>query len=280
MKKNWISTSVIAAAILFTMNGCGGGGAESDFVKTELSGLEVNTGFNALGENELGFYGKDVIFGNDPLGDSTIWNITFDDNALDIEEIQMRFDEDNVLLKEASDVSWYYADMYGVSADGRLMRWDQGLYIEILQAFTNGCYDAQLYTIDDRERTAITLCATTHKNTEETPATGEAASVLVGNSFYYTDDVLDDEDGYYMNTFEQGRVLDIEYTSDGEVLYTYEAAVSYSGSTLILHNESGNEQCEVTRLDKSVELDCDFNSAPIYLWDTIADAKANPMPDV
>lgn len=277
MKRNWISMSAFAAGILFAMNGCGGG---SDHINTGQTGSKVNTELNALGENELGFYGKNVIFGNDALGDPTIWSITFDDKALSSEEIQMRFDEDNVLLKEASDVSWYYADTYGVSSDGSLMRWDEGLYIEILQAFTNGCYDAQLYTIDDIERIAITLCATRQQAHEETPATGEAASVLVGNSFYYTDDYLDDENGYYMNTFEESRVLDIEYTSDGEVLYTNEAAVGYSGSRFIIHSEGETGKCEVTRLEKSVELDCDFNSAPIYLWDTIADAKANPMPDL
>jgi hypothetical protein len=280
MKKNWISMSALAVGILFAMNGCGGGSVGNDHVHTEQRDSKVNTELNALGENELGFYGKNVIFGNNALGDSTIWNISYDEETLDSEEIQMKFDEDTVLLKEASEVSWNYADTYGVSEDGSLMRWDQGLYIEIRNAYTNGCYDAQIYAIEDTERTAITLCITDQQASEERQAVGDAASILVGKSFYYTDDYLDDENGYYMNTFEENRLLDIEYASDGEVFYTDEATVGYSGSTLIIYIEGKTGKCEVTRLNNSVELDCDFNAAPIYLWDTIADAKANPMPDV
>lgn len=280
MKKNWISTSVIVAGVLFSINGCGGGGGESDPIIIEQSDSEVNTEFNALGENELGFYGKDVILGNNALGDATTWNITFDDEMLDPEGIQMKFDEDTILFKNASDVSWYDSGIYGVSSDGSLMKFDQGYYIEILTAYTNGCYDAQFYAIEDMDEFAITLCAPNRQIYQEVPVTGEAASILVGKSFYYTDACQDDEDGYSMNTFEESRVLDIEYTSDGEVLYTDEASVGYSGSTFIFLKDGKVGKCEVTRLEKSVELDCNYNSGPIYLWDTIADAKANPMPDV
>ena len=105
-----------------------------------------------------------------------------------------------------------------------------------------------------------------------------AESLLLGNSFYYTDIYLDFEDGYYTNYFGADLLTHTEHMADGTVLdqWTVIVPISYSGTMVNITDEGVTQSCEVVRAEKSVEITCP--SRPTFvLWDTIEDAKANPQ---
>jgi len=107
-----------------------------------------------------------------------------------------------------------------------------------------------------------------------------AAEILKGKTFYYTDNELDDENGYYQDDFNDTTFTETEYDSDSNELFSESMKISYSGSQITLTDEEGDEEtCSVKRADKSVEISCPNNGFIQILWDTIEDAKANPQPD-
>jgi len=107
----------------------------------------------------------------------------------------------------------------------------------------------------------------------------DAKSILSGQTFYYTDDYLDDEDGFYADSFTDKTLTEVEYDADGEELYKESIDISYSGTNLILIDGDDKETCSVTRADKSVKIYCPSNGFTQILWDSISDAKANPQSD-
>ncbi len=106
-----------------------------------------------------------------------------------------------------------------------------------------------------------------------------AESILVGNTFYYTNDYLDFEDGYYKNYFGSSSATETEHMSNGTMLYTDTITVTYSGTSVVFNINGTKESCGVTRQQKSVILSCPSLSGDRHIWDTIEDAKANPHYD-
>ncbi len=104
-----------------------------------------------------------------------------------------------------------------------------------------------------------------------------AETLLLGKTFYSTDNELDDPDGYYQLYFDTSFVIESEYAGDGTLLWTYDPEpITYSGTTIISLIDGEEFALEVIEAQKSV--DFVFNGVVVSsLWYTIEDAKANPQ---
>ena len=141
MKKLKVLLSVIAMS--FVMIGCGGGGG-GDSVNLP----SVDNSILADGENEWGYYGTNVLFGEYLVAQSWTAIDESDDTFIDIE-----FFSDGDFLFDG-----YYVGVYGVSLDGRTIRSDilndititgvrenyYGVYNNGILQYTLDCYDANV----------------------------------------------------------------------------------------------------------------------------------------
>jgi len=107
----------------------------------------------------------------------------------------------------------------------------------------------------------------------------DAKALLAGKTFYYTDDELEDINGYYSDFFSDTVLIEKEYDRSGHILSTdAPVSISYEGSNIILSEGGSQQTCSVKGATNSVEIYCAFNGFTQILWENIADAKAHPQP--
>jgi len=106
-----------------------------------------------------------------------------------------------------------------------------------------------------------------------------ALDILEGKTLYYTDNMLDDPEGYFSNAFSKNTMVEKEYDQDGNVLYTPETlSVRYEGRNITFSKDGISFSCSVARMTESTIIECKLldESLKVVLWDTIELAKANP----
>ncbi len=127
----------------------------------------------------------------------------------------------------------------------------------------------------------MTGCGSSDNDSSSEDISTAASDILIGKTFYYTDDYLDDLDGYYSDTFEKDKLTDKEYDKDENILYTDTVSVRYEGETMIIVEGNEESVCNVERMKESVTFVCTWNgeTETMILWDTIDLAKSNPSKD-
>ena len=106
-----------------------------------------------------------------------------------------------------------------------------------------------------------------------------ASDILEGKTLYYSDNMLDDPEGYFANIFSKNTMVEKEYDQEGNVLYAPEThSMRYEGKNIIFSEEGISFSCSVARMTESTIIECKLadESLTIVLWDTIELAKANP----
>ena len=151
-KKLKILLSVMAMG--FVMAGCGGGSDSGSAVETIPP---VDNSILTDEQNEYGYYGADVIFGRSLVVGS--WtNKAIYQGVSETVEMGM-FDEGTILLKNITrDILLY--GIYGVSADGRILKTSLGDTVTIQNSIGNDCYEVLLTNINKEGSLSAEVCRT------------------------------------------------------------------------------------------------------------------------
>jgi major membrane immunogen (membrane-anchored lipoprotein) len=105
-----------------------------------------------------------------------------------------------------------------------------------------------------------------------------AESILKGKTFYYTDNELNEANGYYKEVYSTKSFIETEYLEDGTLVSNETILFTYSGNKITIDDEGYKFDCTVTKNGKSIVFDCLIPGENFkhVSWTTIKDAKANP----
>ena len=141
---------VLGLSMMLLMTGCGGGGNGSGSAGTNNAAL-------ATGQNELGYYGKNVIFGDFAIA-SRGWGIS---SPQEQHNLQLLFSADgqDVLIAIGIDLS---DGIYGVSNDGHTLTISDYIdkyKIQIVSSQSEYCYSGTFSKISTGQIMDVTICA-------------------------------------------------------------------------------------------------------------------------
>lgn len=134
---------IISTAALF-FNACGssgdGGTSGNDAIDA------VDNSVQAWGHNGIGYYGADVVLGNDIAAGK--WELT-PENPSKADKLTLLLDADaNGILIDPNNVnpnnSGKYEFYYGITKDGRVMKSDEKIEFTLYRSISSSCYKAHI----------------------------------------------------------------------------------------------------------------------------------------
>ncbi len=136
-------------AMSFVMVGCGSSGS------SDGGSSGANNSAIAAGQNELGYYGQNVIFGN--LCICRGWEITSPGES---QSLNLLFPYDNQYAVASKGINVFDVT-YGISNDGTTMKindYDNTFQIHITSSQSQYCYNGTFSNISTGESIDVTIC--------------------------------------------------------------------------------------------------------------------------
>ncbi len=256
MKKG-LSTLLLIVT-LFIVIGCGGNSSNTDGTGQPFNASDI-------------LLGKTLYYTDSMLDDPEGY---FSNAFLKETMVEKEYDQDGNVL--------YSPDTIAIKYEGNNVTFSEGglsFSCSVVRMTESTVLECQL--IDESVRIVLWDTVELAKANPDTESGENAKNMLLGKTFYSTDDWVNDYNGYYTDTFLEETSVGNTYDADGTPNNApFTRVLTYRGTEITLtYEEMGlTSVCSVERMDKSIVLDCINTYDEQYtkiLWETVEEANTH-----